>query len=98
MSEVQMAWMPGLLSYFVVPMLVLGIALATVRLMRGPELNDRVLALDLIGMLGIGVAITYAILTGRMELLDVAMVLAVLAFLSTLAYAVHMQRRNQSWS
>lgn len=96
MSEMQMMWMAGLLSYVVIPLLVLGIAIAIVRLMRGPELNDRVLALDLIGMLGIGIAITYAILTGRKELLDVAMVLAVLAFLSTLAFAVHIERRFQS--
>lgn len=91
-------WMSGLITYGVMPLLVLAFALAVVRVVRGPDLLDRILALDLVGMLGIGAAIAYAILTGQTELLDVAMVLALLAFLSTLAFAAYMERRNQQWS
>lgn len=97
MNSVELVWMTDLLVYIVMPVLAIALALSVLRLVRGPGLPDRILALDLIGMLGIGVAMVYAVLTGQTALLDFAMVLALLAFLSTLAFAAYIERRSQSW-
>jgi len=77
----------------ILPFLSLAIVMAFIRLMRGPSLPDRVVALDLITTLGIGVIGVYAIATNQPVLLDVAVVLALTAFLGAVAFAYYMERR-----
>ncbi|MEL6330891.1 MAG: monovalent cation/H+ antiporter complex subunit F [Planctomycetota bacterium] len=75
--------------------IAIGIAMifATVRLIRGPRLADRVIALDLIGALAIGVIALYSIAVGRPEMLSVAIVMALILFLGTAAFAGYLERR-----
>jgi multicomponent Na+:H+ antiporter subunit F len=77
-----------------VVLVVLNVALllAFVRLVRGPSLPDRVVALDLIGTLVVGVIAVYAIMTGQPVLLDAAIVLALVAFLGTVAFARYVEK------
>ncbi len=77
----------------VLPILVLAAVLATVRLALGPTLADRAIALDLLGAIGIGFIGVYALATERLAYLDVAMVLALIAFLGTVAFATYLERR-----
>jgi len=79
--------------FIVLPFLSLAIVMAFIRLVRGPSLPDRVIALDLITTLGIGVIGVYAIATNQPVLLDVAVVLALTAFLGAVAFAYYMERR-----
>jgi multicomponent Na+:H+ antiporter subunit F len=67
--------------------------LALVRVVRGPSLADRVIALDVVATAAIGVLITAAIRHDQPVLLDVAMVLALIALVSTVAFASYLQRR-----
>ena len=63
------------------------VLLAFVRLVRGPDLANRVVALDLLSVLGVGIAATAAVRAGDEVYLDVALVLALIAFLGTVAFA-----------
>jgi len=74
-------------------MLALAVGAAFVRLWRGPTLPDRVVALDLVAAIAVGFTATYAVVTGERMLLDVAVVLALIAFLSTVAFAQYVERR-----
>lgn len=85
--------LPDLILFVVLPVLSLAIALAFIRLVRGPTLPDRVIALDLIGTLGMGMISVYAIARNLPVLLDVAIVLALLSFLGTVAFARYLERR-----
>jgi multicomponent Na+:H+ antiporter subunit F len=78
--------------YGVMPILALAMMLAFVRLLRGPSLPDRVVAVDLLTALSIGVIATYAIATEQTALLDVAIVLALVSFLGTVAFAYYIER------
>lgn len=82
-----------LILYAVLPAMSLAMVLAFVRLVRGPTLPDRVVALDLIGTLGMGMIAVYAIARNLPVLLDVAIVLALLSFLGTIAFARYLERR-----
>jgi multicomponent Na+:H+ antiporter subunit F len=75
----------------------LGVALslAFLRLVRGPTLPDRVVALDLITVLAVAIIALYAIATHERILLDTAIVLALVAFLGTVAFARYIERRAQ---
>jgi multicomponent Na+:H+ antiporter subunit F len=74
-------------------MMSIAILLAVVRLIRGPSLPDRVVALDLISILVAGVIAIYAIETGQAAYLDVAIALALIAFLGTVAFARYIEKQ-----
>lgn len=63
------------------------LALAGVRLGRGPTLGDRVVALDLMSTLAVGVIALHAVAAGEVAFLDAALVLGAVAFIGTLAFA-----------
>lgn len=75
----------------VLVILSLSLIIAAARLIKGPSLSDRVIALDLIAYITIGFIATYAITTSRPALLDAATVLALVAFLGTTAFARYIQ-------
>ncbi len=83
----------GLAVFVAFPLLTIAVILAFVRLVRGPSLPDRVVALDLISSLMIGIIAVYAIATDEPVLLDLAIVLALISFLGTVAFANYIERR-----
>jgi multicomponent Na+:H+ antiporter subunit F len=66
------------------------------RLMIGPTLPDRVVALDLIGFQAVGAICVFSIVTERSSLLVVALVAALILFLGTAAFAIYLERRETS--
>lgn len=74
--------------------IVLGVALAItfVRLILGPSLPDRVVALDLTAAIAVGLIVVDSIITGESAALDVAVIIALIAFVSTLAFARLVER------
>lgn len=75
-------------------MLSVALLLALVRLARGPSLPDRVVALDLMGTLAVGMITVYAMTTQQPVFLDVAIVLALISFLGTVAFARYVEKRG----
>jgi multicomponent Na+:H+ antiporter subunit F len=71
-------------------------ALAVVRLVWGPTLSDRVVALDLIAILVVGAVATSAVRFGSPVLFQPTVALAMLAFLGTVAFAHYIERRGPS--
>jgi multicomponent Na+:H+ antiporter subunit F len=57
------------------------------RAVRGPTVPDRVVALDAIATNVVAIAVLFAIKTGRGLFVIVSLVLAIIAFLSTVAVA-----------
>ncbi len=74
-------------------LLFAAVAIAFVRLVRGPALPDRVVALDMIGTLAIGIMATYAVGMREPVVLDVAIVIALILFVGTVAFAYYLERR-----
>lgn len=75
-------------------MVLLSLAVAFIRLAKGPSLADRVVALDMMTVTIIAVCGVAAVGTGVYALLDVALVLALVGFLATVALARFAERRN----
>jgi multicomponent Na+:H+ antiporter subunit F len=73
-------------------MLSLALVLAFLRLARGPSLPDRVVALELIATITVGFIAAWCVLTAESVFLDVAMVIALVGFLGSVAYARYIQR------
>lgn len=76
----------------VMAMLILALFLAFIRLASGPSLPDRVVALDLMSTIVVSIMATYAIETGKAVALDVAIVVALVTFLATVAFARYIEK------
>lgn len=90
--------MNSILDYAVLAgFIILGLALllAMVRLLRGPSLPDRVVALELIASITVGVIGLYTIRSGKDAYIDVTMVLALTAFLTAIGFARYLERGGQ---
>jgi multicomponent Na+:H+ antiporter subunit F len=75
--------------------LALGLTLTFVRLIRGPSLSNRVVAFDLMTTIGIGVIAVYSVMTNQPVYLDIAIVLALISFLGTVAFAYYLERTHR---
>jgi multicomponent Na+:H+ antiporter subunit F len=75
-------------------MLSIALLLAFARLARGPSLPDRVIALDLIAILAAAMTAVYAVMTGESVFLDVAIVVALISFLGTVAFARYLEKQG----
>lgn len=74
-------------------LLVVGMLLAGIRLVRGPDPADRIVALDLISVLIVAFLAALSVYAGQPAVLDVAIAYALVAFLGTVALARWLQRR-----
>lgn len=70
-----------------------GILLGFVRLAKGPSLADRVVALDMMTVSIVAFCALFAISAGTPVFLDVAIALALIGFLATVALARYAERR-----
>ncbi|ODT66571.1 MAG: hypothetical protein ABS75_26200 [Pelagibacterium sp. SCN 63-23] len=68
-------------------LLALALLFCLVRIVIGPSISDRVLALDMLTVVAMGFVGAIAIRTGLMLYLDIAIALALLGFLATVALA-----------
>lgn len=80
-----------------IALVVLGcsLLLAVVRIALGPTLADRILALDLLTVVAMGFVGAIAVRTGLSLYFDIALGLALLGFLATLALVRYMLSRAE---
>ena len=74
-------------------LLFLGMMFTFLRLLKGPTMPDRVVAIDLFTMFVIGIITIYAFLTGLTIYLNAVFVLAFIAFIGTVAFARYLEKR-----
>lgn len=70
----------------------LSILIIFFRLLVGPSIEDRIVALDLLSANAIAFIAVYAIQNRTTTFLDVGVILAILAFLGTVAFAFYLER------
>lgn len=69
-------------------MLVISTLLLMMRLLAGPSRPDRAVAVDAMTMIGVAGVGVIALVRGQAVLLDVAIVLAIVSFLGSVAFAL----------
>ena len=68
--------------------------MAVWRIFRGPRAADRVVAADLFSVLAVGSIAGLTVLDGQFLLLTSALVIALLAFLGTVAFAYYLAQKR----
>jgi multicomponent Na+:H+ antiporter subunit F len=84
------------LYYIIIPILSVSGFLVFIRFIIGPSLSDRVIALDLLITIGIGIIAIYSIVNDKPTFLDIAMILALIAFLGTVAFSYYLEKRKKN--
>lgn len=75
--------------------LALAMFLTLYRVVKGPKLGDRVLALDMLTSIAIGFMAIFAILSGHSLYIDIAIALGLVGFLATVAFARFIMTRQE---
>ncbi|AZM96743.1 MULTISPECIES: monovalent cation/H+ antiporter complex subunit F [Halomonadaceae] len=81
-------------TVILISQIIMGLALvlAFVRVVRGPSLPDRVVALELFSTTVVGLVGVYAIQSGVASFLDAAIVIALMGFLAAIGFARYLER------
>ncbi|MGZ0654313.1 monovalent cation/H+ antiporter complex subunit F [Coraliomargarita sp. W4R53] len=88
--------MPLAFASLIASLLLVGaLALALVRIVKGPTAFDRVLALDLIGAVCLSIIVMFAIHFDQQVLLDAAFVIALVSFIGTVAFARYLGKGGE---
>ena len=85
-----------LVSQITLATLGTALVLALTRLIKGPTLPDRIVAMDLLGMIVVGIIVVLAGSTAISATLDAAIVIALIGFVGTVAYATYVDRGDPS--
>lgn len=81
-------------TVLLISQVIMGLALILifVRVVRGPSLPDRVVALELFSTTVVGLVGVYAIQSGVASFLDAAIVIALMGFLAAIGFARFLER------
>ena len=86
---------PDVLVQAAVVMISAALFITLIRVIWGPTLPDRVVAVDLLGISAVCLIIAAAVSNKEAAFLDVAVVIALLGFLGTIAYGRYIERRTK---
>lgn len=78
------------------PILMISAFLVFIRFLKGPGIQDRIVALDLIITIGIGIIAIFSIISNQYAFLDIAMIFALIAFLGTVAFSYYLVKRGKN--
>lgn len=81
-------------SHFLLIVLCAPLILTFARMLKGPGVADRFVALDMLTGIAVAMAALVAAISGRREFLDVAFGLAVFGFVGTCALAAFLERKG----
>lgn len=75
-------------------LLIVSMLLLFWRVLVGPTLSDRVIAADLFATMALSLIAVYVIRTGEPAFLDAGLVLTLVSFLGSVAFAKYLERRG----
>lgn len=75
-------------------MLILSMIFTLLRLIKGPDLQDRVVALDLIASVVSGLILIFVFISGEVRYVDIVLVLSLIIFLGTIAIAKYLNKEE----
>jgi multicomponent Na+:H+ antiporter subunit F len=76
-------------------MMAVSLFIVLIRMIIGPSLEDRIIGMDLMVTIGIGIIAVYSIVSSQNIFLDIAVVMALIGFLGTSAFAYYMERKSR---
>lgn len=74
--------------------LLAALVLAFIRLLRGPSINDRIAAMDVIAIDVMAFILVYSILVNKAIYLDLPVIISLISFIGTVAVSTYLKHRH----
>ena len=84
--------MTNLIFVAAIVLFSLSIVLLLIRVLKGPTLPDRIVAFDVIGVNLISIVAVLSVVLRTKAYLEVILIIAILAFISTIAFSKYIER------
>jgi multicomponent Na+:H+ antiporter subunit F len=91
--EIQLSPVLTIAAYISFFSLTISLFVGMYRLLIGPTVPDRIVVMDLVASVSIGLVVTYIMVTGQTVYLNVAVAIALLVFMGNIAFAKFLIRR-----
>ena len=75
-------------------MLLLAFILAFIRMLKGPNMSDRTVAMDLIASITMAFILMYSILVQKAIYFDIVIVISLISFISTVAISIYLKQKK----
>jgi len=75
--------------------MLLALLLAFIRLVKGPSMYDRIAAMDLIASITMGFILIYSIVINKSVYIDIAIIISLISFISTVAISTYLRLNNK---
>lgn len=73
--------------------LLAALVLSFIRLLKGPSINDRIAAMDVIAIVVMGFIVVYSVLIEKEIYLDLAVIISLISFIGTVAVSTYLKHR-----
>jgi multicomponent Na+:H+ antiporter subunit F len=73
--------------------LLFAFILAFIRLLKGPTVNDRIVALDLIASVLMAFILCYSVLINKAIYIDITIVISLISFIGTIAISTYLKQK-----
>ncbi|MFW6290569.1 MAG: monovalent cation/H+ antiporter complex subunit F [Mariniphaga sp.] len=74
-------------------MLLAAMVLAAWRLMKGPSINDRIAAMEVIAVVVMGFVLVYSVLINNALYIDIPVIISLISFIGTVAISTYLKHR-----
>jgi multicomponent Na+:H+ antiporter subunit F len=74
--------------------LLAALVLAFIRLLKGPSINDRVAAMDVIAVVVMAFIVVYSVLIDNDIYLDLPVIISLISFIGTVAVSTYLKHRH----
>ena len=85
---------PDIVLYTAFAFLMVSMILTLIRLLKGPSVNDRIAAMDLISSIIMGIILVYALLIQNAIYFDVPVIISLISFIGTIAVSTYLKQKN----
>ena len=85
---------PDIVLYIAFAFLMTAMIITLIRLFKGPSVNDRIAAMDLIASIIMGVILVYSVLINNAMYFDVPLIISLISFIGTIAVSTYLKQKN----
>ncbi|HDR50705.1 MAG TPA: cation:proton antiporter [Mariniphaga anaerophila] len=84
---------PAIVLLIAFSLLLASLVLAFARLLRGPSINDRIAAMDLIASVVMGFVLVYSVMINKSIYFDIPVIISLISFIGTVAVSTYLKHR-----
>ena len=85
---------PHILVILSFGLLLVAMILALIRLIKGPDSSDRIVALDLIASVVVGFTLLFSVVLKNAIYFDLAIIITLVSFIGTIAISINLRKKK----